>query len=498
MSVRAIMVAAPRSGGGKTTVTLALLAAFRRRGVRVGAAKTGPDYIDPAFHAALTGRPGLNLDSWCMNPALLAATLEAARQDVDLVVVESAMGLFDGLVAPNGARGSPSDIAARFNIPVLLVLDVSGQGQTVGAVAHGFATWQPDVQVAGVVLNRVASPRHARLTEGAIEAAGLPVCGTLLRQPGTPLPERHLGLVQAREHDGLTDWLEDLADKAERELNLDAILATARPLPENLLPDIGQRPPVQPDSLLPDDLLQAPNSQFTPLNSAILQDSRPAPMQALPPGALPPPGQRIALADDAAFSFLYGHLALFWRQAGAELVPFSPLANEAPDPSCDVCWLPGGYPELHAGRLAAAEHFRQGLASFAQTRPVHGECGGFMVLGEALEDAQGTRHRMTGLLGHVTSFARRKLNLGYREATLLSPSVLGQAGTPLRGHEFHYATVVEAGADAPLAHLRAGDGTDLGSCGGRRGVVSGSFFHVLACGHPASPPHAGWSHTRSS
>lgn len=467
MSVRAIMVAAPRSGGGKTTVTLALLAAFRRRGIRVGAAKTGPDYIDPAFHAALTGRPGLNLDSWCMNPALLAATLEAARQDVDLVVVESAMGLFDGLVAPEGARGAPSDIASRFNIPVLLVLDVSGQGQTVGAVAHGFATWQPEVQVAGVVLNRVASPRHARLTEEAIRAAGLPVCGILLRQPGTPLPERHLGLVQAREHHGLTDWLEDLADKAERELNLDAILATARPLP--------------------DTLLQAENSQ---------NGTRQADL--LPPGALPPPGQRIALADDAAFSFLYGHLALFWRRAGAEIIPFSPLADEAPDPSCDVCWLPGGYPELHAGKLAAAERFRRGLATFATTRPVHGECGGFMVLGEALEDVQGTHHRMTGLLGHVTSFARRKLNLGYREATLLAPSVLGQAGTTLRGHEFHYATVLEAGADAPLAQLRAGDGTDLGTCGGRRGGVSGSFFHVLACGPAALPPHPAVPHTGSA
>lgn len=467
MSARVLMVAAPRSGGGKTTVTLALLAAFRRWGIRVGAAKTGPDYIDPAFHAALTGRPGLNLDSWCMNSALLAATLEAARQDVDLVVVESAMGLFDGLLAPEGERGAPSDIAARFNIPVLLVLDVSGQGQTVGAVAHGFATWQPDVQVAGVVLNRVASPRHARLTEQAVQAAGLPVCGTLLRQPGTPLPERHLGLVQAREHQGLTDWLEDLADKAERELNLDAILATARPLPEPLLPE----------------------------GTWLAGSSLPAGSAPLPPGVLPPPGQRIALADDAAFSFLYGHLALFWRQAGAEIVPFSPLADEVPDPSCDVCWLPGGYPELHAGQLAAAEQFRQGLAAFATTRPVHGECGGFMVLGEALEDAQGTSHRMMGLLGHVTSFARRKLNLGYREATMLAPSMLGQAGAILRGHEFHYATVLHAGADAPLAHLRAGDGTDLGPCGGRRGGVSGSFFHVLACGSAAQAPHPAASHT---
>ncbi|PCD80194.1 cobyrinate a,c-diamide synthase [Acetobacter orleanensis] len=492
------MVAAPRSGGGKTTVTLALLAAFRRRGIRVGAAKTGPDYIDPAFHAALTGRPGLNLDSWCMNPALLAATLDAARQDVDLVVVESAMGLFDGLVAPDGARGAPSDIAARFNIPVLLVLDVSGQGQTVGAVAHGFATWRPDVQVAGVVLNRVASPRHAKLTEEAIQAAGLPVCGTLLRQPGTPLPERHLGLVQAREHHGLTDWLEDLADKAERELDLDAILAIARPLPDTLLAQAREPlitrsvstalPATHAPALLVPDTVPQPSRTLRSQPSATL----------LPLGAVPPPGQRIALADDAAFSFLYGHLALFWRQAGAELVPFSPLADEAPDPSCDVCWLPGGYPELHAGRLAAAEQFRHGLAAFAKTRPVHGECGGFMVLGEALEDAQGTRHRMAGLLGHATSFAKRKLNLGYREATLLGPSVLGQAGTILRGHEFHYATVLDAGVDAPLAHLRAGDGMDLGPCGGRRGIVSGSFFHVLACGASAPPPHSPMSRSGSA
>ncbi|BBC80941.1 cobyrinic acid a,c-diamide synthase [Acetobacter orientalis] len=231
MTARALMVAAPRSGGGKTTVTLALLAALKRRGVRVGAAKTGPDYIDPTFHAAITGRPGLNLDSWCMNPALLATVLHAATQEVDVLVVESAMGLFDGLVAPQGARGAPADIAARFGIPVVLVLDVSGQGQSVGPIAKGFATWQPDVHVAGVVLNRVASARHASLTQGAVQAAGLEVLGTLLRQPGQPLPERHLGLVQAREHGGLTDWLEKLADKAEQELDLDALLAAAQPLP---------------------------------------------------------------------------------------------------------------------------------------------------------------------------------------------------------------------------------------------------------------------------
>ncbi|WP_278367448.1 cobyrinate a,c-diamide synthase [Acetobacter orientalis] len=439
MTARALMVAAPRSGGGKTTVTLALLAALKRRGVRVGAAKTGPDYIDPAFHAAITGRPGLNLDSWCMNPALLATVLHAATQEVDVLVVESAMGLFDGLVAPQGARGAPADIAARFGIPVVLVLDVSGQGQSVGPIAKGFATWQPDVHVAGVVLNRVASARHASLTQGAVQAAGLEVLGTLLRQPGQPLPERHLGLVQAREHGGLTDWLEKLADKAEQELDLDALLAAAQPLP-NL--------------------------------QAALQGG----MHSM----LPPPGQRIAVAEDDAFSFLYGHLALFWRQAGAELVPFSPLADQAPDPSCTACWLPGGYPELHAAKLAAAHTFKKGLTQFATQHPVHGECGGYMVLGQGLEDAAGTRHSMVGLLGHSTSFARRKLNLGYRQATLEGACVLGPKGACLRGHEFHYASVLEAGADTPLATLVAGDGTALGPCGGQRGNVTGSFFHVLA------------------
>ncbi|MFT8862744.1 MAG: cobyrinate a,c-diamide synthase [Acetobacter fabarum] len=438
MTTRAIMVAAPRSGGGKTTLTLALLAAFGRRGLRVGAVKTGPDYIDPAFHAAITGRSGLNLDSWCMPDALLGRVMQAACQDVDILVVESAMGLFDGLSLPDGQRGAPSDIAAHFGIPVLLVLDMSGQGQSVGPIARGFAQWSPYVQVSGVVLNRVASPRHERLGREAVQAAQLPVYGALMRQMGQTLPERHLGLVQAREHGNLAGWLSDLADKAERELDLDGILAAARPLQGGVGEELPQT------------------------------------------GVLPPPGQRIAVADDAAFSFLYGHLALFWRQAGAELVPFSPLADEAPDPSCTACWLPGGYPELHAGVLAGAATFRAGLADFARTRPVHGECGGFMVLGQGLEDAQGVRHGMAGLLGHSTSFARRKLNLGYREATLVADGVLGARGARLRGHEFHYATVLEGGQDAPLASLRSGIGEELGMCGGQRGFVSGSFFHVLA------------------
>ncbi|RVB41507.1 cobyrinate a,c-diamide synthase, partial [Mesorhizobium sp. M7A.F.Ca.CA.001.06.1.1] len=259
----------------------------------------------------------------------------------------------------------------------------------------------------------------------------------ILRDPTLNLPERHLGLVQAGEYDDLMAHLDRLADMAEKSLDLDAIMALATPL--------------------------------TPAPGGF-------------DDALAPPGQRIALAEDAAFTFLYPHVAAYWRKAGAEIVPFSPLVDEAPDGTCDVCWLPGGYPELHAGKLAAAATFRAGMARFAATKPIHGECGGFMVLGEALEDASGETHAMLGLLGHATSFARRKMNLGYREARLRADCPLGAQGALIRGHEFHYAQMTATGNDEPLADLADGQGNPIGASGYRRGHVSGTFFHAIARG----------------
>jgi len=195
---------------------------------------------------------------------------------------------------------------------------------------------------------------------------------------------------------------------------------------------------------------------------------------------LPPPGQRIAVAADPAFTFMYPHLRDGWRHAGAEIVAFSPLADESPPDDCDACWLPGGYPELHAGLLANAHRFHEGLRRFGSTRPVHGECGGYMVLGEGLADAQATRHAMVGLLGHATSFAMRKLHLGYREARLLADSALGRAGSVIRGHEFHYATLASPGADEGFLDLTDAQGRPVGHASGRRGHVSGTFFHAIA------------------
>jgi len=435
VSAPGLLIAAPRSSSGKTTVSLALMRALARRGLRVRGAKCGPDYIDPAFHHAATGRPSFNLDSFAMPAALLDAVAGATAADADIVVAEGSMGLFDGVRAAENRTGANADIAARYGWPVVLVVDVSGAAQSAAAVALGCKLYDPRVTIAGVILNKVASARHRRLVEAGMARAGLLVLGALMRDAQLVLPERHLGLVQAGETADLAARLDRLADLAEMGIDLDAVVACA-----------GGAAPRTPGSL------------------------------SLPPG------QRIAVARDAAFSFLYPHQEAGWRIAGAELIPFSPLADEPPPEGCDVCWLPGGYPELHAGRLAGASQFLAGLREFARTRPVHGECGGYMVLGQTLEDANGTTHAMAGLLPVETSYHRRKLHLGYRVARLCEAGLLGGREARLIGHEFHYASELSPPPSAEIALARVADseGIDLGFAGHRVGAVTGSFFHLIA------------------
>ncbi|WP_019905601.1 cobyrinate a,c-diamide synthase [Methylobacterium sp. 77] len=430
-----LLVAAPRSSSGKTTVTLALMRALARRGLAVRGAKCGPDYIDPAFHQAATGYPSVNLDSFAMPDAMLDSVAAMAGRNADIVIAEGSMGLFDGIVAGEGRTGANADIAARYGWPVLLVLDVSGAAQSAAAVALGFARYDARIRIAGVVLNKVASARHRRLVEAGLAQVGIPVLGVLMRDATLALPERHLGLVQARETGDLTARLDRLADLAEASLDLDAILAAA----SGHLPEVS-------DFVLP-----------------------------------PPPGQRVAIATDEAFSFLYPHMEAGWRAAGAELVAFSPLADEAPSETCDACWLPGGYPELHAAKLAASSKFLNGVRAFGEHKPIHGECGGYMVLGTSLEDAAGITHPMAGLLPVATSYKARKLHLGYRVATLIDGGILGRAGARLVGHEFHYASELTEppSEDIALALVTDAEGKQLGMAGHRRGSVSGSFFHLI-------------------
>jgi cobyrinic acid a,c-diamide synthase len=434
MMAPGLIISAPASGAGKTMVTLGLLAAFRARGLAVQPFKNGPDYIDPGFHAVAAGRPSYNLDSWAMGAARMAG-LASVAQGADLVLAEGSMGLFDGVASPGEAgNGASAQLSALAGWPVVLVVDVSGQAQSAAAVALGFARMDPDVRLAGVILNKVASPRHEALVRDGMARVGIAVLGALPRRTDLTLPERHLGLVQAGEHEGLAGTLAALGEFVGQHVDLDQLRALA---------------------------------------SGGLPKADPLPV--------PPPGQRVALAWDSAFSFVYPHLLAGWRAAGADILPFSPLADEAPDPRADVCWLPGGYPELHAGRLAAAGGFRDGLNAFAQTRPVHGECGGYMAMGQVLIDAQGAAHRMAGLLGLETSFARRKMHLGYRLARLEGALPGYGAGARLRGHEFHYATILSQ-PDAPLAHVMDANGAAVPETGSRRGLATGTFFHLIAEG----------------
>jgi cobyrinic acid a,c-diamide synthase len=427
-----LVLASPASNSGKTTLTLALLRALRDSGCRVGSVKVGPDYIDPAFHAAASGRPCLNLDPWAMRPETVAALARQAGHDADLVLAEGVMGLFDGAV---GWTGSTAELALATGWPVVLVVDVKGQAASAAATVLGFHTLHPQLRLAGVIFNRVGGDKHARMLRTAVEPLGIPVLGLVRRHSELTLPDRHLGLIQATEHADLESFLGRAASLIAAEVDLPAVRALARP-------------------------------------------TAPGPADGRP--GVPPPGQRVAVARDVAFAFAYPWLLAAWRAAGAELLPFSPLADEAPPPRADAVYLPGGYPELHAGRLAGNARFLGGLRAAAATGAwVWGECGGYMVLGQGLEDAEGRRHGMAGLVSLESSFARPRLHLGYREAMLVDDGPLGAQGTIFRGHEFHYAAITAQTPATPLFHCHDAEGKALGSTGERRGRVFGSFVHLI-------------------
>ena len=437
---RAFIIAAPASGSGKTVITLALLRAYRRRGTPVVSFKVGPDYIDPAFHAAASGRPCLNLDTWAMRGATIDALVASATDEGGILIAEGVMGLFDGASAVPGTPGdgSTADLARHTGWPVILVVDVHGQAASAAALVAGFADFQPEVHVAGVIFNRTGGAGHDRILRAAMAAAvpAVPVLGCVPRSGTLVLPERHLGLVQAEEHEALESFLDDAAETVAAHVELDSLGACGVP-------------------------------------------SAPTPPAAAPV-PLPPPGQRIAVARDRAFAFAYPATLAGWRAAGAEVSEFSPLADQAPRPDADAVYLPGGYPELYAGRLAANHSFLDGVRAAARSgTAVYGECGGYMVLGRSLTDAEGTDHAMAGLLPLATSFASPRLHLGYRSLTLAGQGPLGDAGTLFRGHEFHYATVIREGPGAPLFHARCARGESLGAIGRACGAVMGSFAHLI-------------------
>jgi cobyrinic acid a,c-diamide synthase len=408
MSIPTLIIGGTHSGSGKTTVTLAVMAALVRRGLRVQGFKVGPDFIDPGHHARVTGRPGRNLDTWLLDPPALARTFRAGAAGTDVAVVEGVMGLFDGRGGggEDQEAGSTADLARSWRLPVLLVVDAHGMARSVAPLVRGFATFDPEVWVAGVVANRVGSPRHySEYLSPGLRAAGASVVplGYLARDPALAIPSRHLGLLTADEFTPGTRFWDALADAAEATLELDQMLALARP----------PRLPSSPERTL------AP--------------ARPV---------------RVGLARDPAFCFYYEDNLDLLRSAGAELVPFSPLDDRAIPDGLGLIYLGGGYPEVYAGRLAGNASMCAAIRRYhADGGAIFAECGGLMACAKTLRDADGREYPMWDLIPARVAMQTRFAALGYVTVSADRPTLLGPPGTRVRGHEFHYSTL------EPLATL---------------------------------------------
>ena len=434
MAVPSIIISAPTSGAGKTTITLGILRALANKGLKVSAAKVGPDYIDSKFHEKASGGRCVNLDSWAMNKSQLHYLANEAAENSDLFLIEGVMGLFDGaLQSGESGNGSTASVAIELGIPVILVIDASAQAQSVAALAHGFRDLDKRLDFAGVILNRVRSQRHGKLMESALSDSGIKVFGMIPSNNDLSLPSRHLGLVQADELKALEQFIQEASRSISINVDLDAIK-------------------------------EASNSNI----------SSPAPANFLKPL-----GRHIAVARDIAFNFTYNHILGGWTNSGVKISYFSPLNNEGPDVSADAVYLPGGYPELHAEKISKNTTFLNGLRKASEAgKWVYGECGGFMVLGKTLTDASGTRFPMSGLLDLQTSFENPKLSLGYRQGKLTTDCPFGIKGQVFRSHEFHYACITSAGGDS-LFSVQDSSEELKGSAGLVKGSVFGSFLHII-------------------
>ncbi len=428
-----VVIAGTSSGAGKTSVTCGLICALRRRGLRVQGFKVGPDYIDPSYHELASGRPGRNLDAFMSGPELIAPLVRHGARDADLAVVEGVMGLFDG-ASGRGELASTGHVAKLLDAPVLLVVDAAAMARSVAAVVQGFRTYDPDVDVAGVIFNKVGSEHHEELLREAVAPLGVPVLGALARDERVSAPERHLGLVPASERVARTRAAIDaLAGVAERDLDLDAIMALARAARELTgrawSPETRERAPA-----------------------------------------------RIAIARGPAFSFHYQENLELLEAAGAELAPFDPLSDEELPPDCGALVLAGGFPEVFGPELEANALLRAAVAEFAASgRPVLAECGGLLFLCRELDGRE-----MCGVLPASAEMTGR-LSLGYREATAATGTPWIEAGERVRGHEFHYSHVEPGRGEQAAWTLAARERERLE--GFALGNVQASYLHVHWVAH---------------
>ncbi|MEU3462458.1 cobyrinate a,c-diamide synthase [Streptomyces sp. NPDC006733] len=425
-SVPRLVIAAPSSGSGKTTVATGLMAAFTGAGLAVSPHKVGPDYIDPGYHALATGRPGRNLDAFLCGPDLVAPLFLHGAAGTDLAVVEGVMGLYDG-AAGQGELASTAHVAKLLRAPVVLVVDASSQSRSVAALVHGFASWDPEVRLAGVILNKVGSDRHEALLREALDESGVPVLGVLRRAEQVSVPSRHLGLVPVAERSSeAVGAVRAMAAQVRAGCDLDALLALAR-----------SAPPLDADPWPPSAEVWAD----VPRGGTGGHDATTDPHLRGVRGGAPV----VAVAGGPAFTFSYAEHAELLTAAGAEVVTFDPLRDERLPDHAAALVIGGGFPEVYAPELSANEPLRKAVAALAESgAPVAAECAGLLYLARELDGRP-----MCGVLDASARMSER-LTLGYREAVAVSDSVLARAGTRVRGHEFH-RTVVEPGAGATPA-----------------------------------------------
>ncbi len=422
MTTRGLIFAAPSSRSGKTTITLGLLRALAKTGHNVYPAKCGPDYIDTAYLCAAAGRQAVNLDAFAMSRNRLLSLVPPDG----LLMIEGAMGLFDG--APPDGRGSAASLAKTLDLPIILIVDCASTAQSIAPLVSGFAQFDPYVKIAGLILNNIGSTRHEALIRTALKDTAIPILGLVPRSNSLRRPSRHLGLVQASEDQKISTFIETASDIISNHVDLEMVHGLAK-----------QRP--------------ARTSTH----------------------CLRPLGNHIAVARDTAFQFFYEHIARDWQRLGAKISYFSPLKNEFPSAEADAIFLPGGYPELHAKELARAGQFRNAMKDAAgRNVTIYGECGGYMALGKDIVTSDGISYPMCDLLNVKTSFAKRKLHLGYRYCRANNGFLNGS----YTAHEFHYSTVTQEDG-TPLFTARDAQGCELAPMGLVKGSVSGSFAHII-------------------
>jgi len=434
--MKSIIIAAPVSGSGKTTITIGIMECLKRRGLKVAPFKVGPDFIDPGYHRLVTGQPSLNLDGWMLSPQTVRELFAAHSADADIAVIEGVMGLFDGSSGCSD-EGSTAQIARLTGATVFLVVDAKGFARSIAALIKGFAEFDPEVRIGGVIFNNVSSDNHARILREAVESTlpSVTVVGSIQRDNCLHIPSRHLGLLTAAENELSTQYLNHLVEVILRSVDLGMLWAIA---------GAGDR-----------------------LESN--QDKKPAPSVV-----------KIAVARDRAFCFVYESNLQLFRDFGAELIEFSPLADSALPEDIAGIYLPGGYPEAYADELSANSSMKLAIKDVIENgMPVYAECGGFIYLTSGVKiESEGASKEFVGIFPVVTTMLPQRKALGYREIRLRTDSILGKKGAVARGHEFHYSETEEMPAGIERLYQVSKGGNDLGNEGYRYKNCLASYIHL--------------------